>query len=93
MSLQRVLQAAADPVRRRILDLLKTQSLSAGEIGSHFDMTPAAISQHLAVLKKAGLVTSRKEGRFVIYELNASVLEEVAIWIAGLQKGNDHDKT
>ena len=85
MALQKVLKAASAPVSRQIHDLLKTKSRSAGEIASHFDITDAAVSQHLSILKDAGLVTSRREGKQLIYELNASVLEEMLIWIQSLQ--------
>lgn len=85
MALQAVLKAAADPVRREILNLLKKGSMPSGEISSHFQITAAAISQHLTILKEAGLVTSRREGKYIYYELNASVLEEVLVWIQSLR--------
>lgn len=88
MALQAVLKAAADPMRIEILNLLKKGSLSAGEISSHFDVSRAAISQHLAILKEAGLVSSRREGKFVIYEINASVFEEVIVWFRSLAGGS-----
>lgn len=88
MALQKVLKAAADPGRREILNLLKKGSLTAGEISSHFNMSKPAVSQHLNILKEAGLITSRREGKFIIYELNASVLEEVMIWIQDLTGGS-----
>ena len=90
MSLQNTMKALADPVRREILNLLKKGRLSAGEIGEHFDITAAAISRHLAVLKDAGLIFDAREGKFIFYELNTSVLEEVLLWIAGL-KGESED--
>lgn len=92
MALQSVLKAASAPVRREILNLLKKNSQSAGEIAAHFQISDAAVSQHLTVLKEAGLVSSRREGKKVIYELNASVLEEVLIWIRSLQKGEAYDE-
>ena len=85
MGLQNTLRALADPVRREILDLLKAGRLSAGEIGSHFDITGAAISRHLSVLKEADLIRDTREGKFIYYELNASVLEEVMLWLSGLK--------
>lgn len=88
VALQSVLKAAADPVNREILNLLKRGSLPAGDISRHFDITQAAISQHLNILKKAGLVTSRREGKYIYYELNATVLEEVLVWIQDLRKGD-----
>ena len=90
MSLQNTMRALADPVRRDILNLLKKGRLSAGEICEHFDITAAAVSRHLSVLKDAGLIFDAREGKFIFYELNTSVLEEVLLWIAGL-KGEAED--
>lgn len=90
MSLQNTMKALADPVRREILNLLKKGRLSAGEITEHFDISAAAISRHLSVLKDAGLIFDAREGKFIFYELNTSVLEEVLLWIAGL-KGECED--
>jgi len=81
-------KALSDPVRRDILVLLKQGSLSAGEIGSHFDMTGATISYHLNILKKADLVFESKQKNFIYYELNTSVVEEVMLWLAELKGGN-----
>ena len=67
------------------VNLLKTGEKSAGELGEHFDMTAAAVSRHLSVLKEAGLIRDRREGKFIIYELNASVLEEILLWITELK--------
>ena len=85
MGLQNTLRALADPVRRDILNLLKKGRLSAGEIGEHFPITGAAISRHLSVLKEADLIRDTREGKFIFYELNASVLEEVMLWLTGLK--------
>lgn len=90
MGLQLTLRALADPTRREILNLLKAGRLSAGELGSHFDMTAAAISRHLSVLKEADLVRDFREGKFIYYELNASVLEEIILWVKDIKGGNDH---
>ena len=81
-------KALSDPVRRQILELLKKESLSAGTIGSYFDMTGATISYHLNILKKAGLVTETKKKNFIYYELNTSVVEEVMLWLAELRGDN-----
>jgi DNA-binding transcriptional ArsR family regulator len=78
-------KALSDPVRRQILELLKKGPLSAGEIGSHFDMTGATISYHLKILKKADLIYETREKNFIYYQLNASVLEEILLWISSLQ--------
>ncbi len=93
MSLQHTLKALADPIRREILNLLKGGRLSAGEIASHFPVTAASISRHLSVLKDADLVRNTHEGKFIYYELNASVLEEVILWVADLKGGSDDEKT
>ena len=90
MSLQTTLRALSDPVRRQILELLKSGKLSAGEIGAHFDITGAAISRHLAVLKEADLIRDQRQGKYIYYDLNASVLEEIMLWITDLKGGMDH---
>lgn len=87
MGFAETFKALSDPVRREILELLKKQQLSAGEISSHFDMTGATISYHLGILKKAGLVKETKKKNFVYYELNASVVEEVMLWLSELRGG------
>ena len=79
----------ADPIRREILNLLKAGRMSAGEICDHFDVTGASISRHLSVLKDADLIRDAREGKFIYYELNASVLEEIMLWISGLKGEND----
>ena len=90
MSLQHTLKALADPIRREILNLLKGGRMSAGEITEHFSVTAAAISRHLSVLREADLIRDTREGKFIYYELNASVLEEIMLWITDLKGVNDH---
>ena len=85
MSLHTTLRALADPTRREILELLKAGRLSAGEIVEHFSVTGASISRHLAILKEADLIRDTREGKFIYYELNASVLEEIMLWITQLK--------
>ena len=85
MGLQQTLKALADPTRREILNLLKQGKRSAGEITEHFDITAAAISRHLSVLKDADLIQDTREGKYIFYELNASVLEEIMLWITDLK--------
>ena len=85
MGLQNTMKALADPIRREILNLLKNGRLSAGEIGEHFPVTGASISRHLSVLKEADLIRDQREGKFIYYELNASVLEEVMLWLSQLK--------
>ena len=91
MSFQNTMKGLSDPVRREILDMLKRDRLSAGQICEKFDITDAAISRHLSVLKDADLVRDTREGKFIYYELNASVLEEILLWISSLkgEDGND----
>ena len=90
MSLQLTMKALADPIRREILNLLKQGRLSAGEITGHFDVTAAAISRHLSVLKEADLIWDEREGKFIYYNLNTSVLEDVLCWLSSL-KGENSD--
>ena len=85
MSMQVTLRALADPVRREILNLLKQSRLSAGDIAAHFDITAAAVSRHLAVLREAELIRDSREGKYIYYDLNASVLEEILLWISDLK--------
>lgn len=90
MGLQHTLKALADPIRREILNLLKQGRLPAGEISRHFDVTDASISRHLSVLKEADLIRDTREGKFIFYELNTSVLEEIMLWVRDL-KGEDNN--
>ena len=85
MGLQNTLKALSDPVRREILELLKKRRMPAGEICEHFDITAAAISRHLSVLKDADLIRDNRQGKFIYYELNTSVLEEIMLWITALK--------
>lgn len=88
MGLQQTLKALADPIRREILSMLKGGRMSAGEITERFPVTAASVSRHLSVLKEADLIRDTREGKFIFYELNASVLEEIMLWISDL-KGVD----
>ena len=85
MGIQRTMKALADPTRREILNLLKAGRLAAGEITERFPVSAAAISRHLSVLKEAELIRDTREGKFIYYELNASVLEELMLWLAELK--------
>ena len=93
MGMQDTLHALADPTRREILNLLKQSRLSTGEISNHFSISGAAISRHLSVLKDADLIRNEREGKYIYYELNATVLEEIFLWISELKGGNDYDQT
>ena len=92
MSLQNTLRALADPIRREILNLLKAGRLSAGEIADHFPVTGASVSRHLSVLKEADLIRDPRAGKFIYYDLNASVLEEILLWVPALKGVQDHDQ-
>ena len=92
MALQNTLKALADPIRREILNLLKDGKMSAGEIVDKFPVTGASISRHLAVLKEADLIRDTREGKFIYYELNTSVLEEIMLWITDLKGDFDNDQ-
>lgn len=85
MALQDTMRALSDPVRREILNQLKSGRKSAGQISAHFDITAAAVSRHLSVLKEADLIRDTREGKYIFYELNASVLEELLLWISDLK--------
>lgn len=90
MGFAETFKALSDPIRREILMMLRDGSMSAGEIGSHFDMTGATISYHLKILKKAELIFEKKEKNYICYMLNTSVVEEVMLWLSEL-KGGNHD--
>lgn len=85
MAFQTTMKALSDSTRRDILEMLKKGKMSAGEICEKFEITDAAISRHLSVLKDADLVRDTREGKFIYYELNASVLEEIMLWITSLK--------
>lgn len=85
-----ILKALADSTRRKIIDLLKKEGrLAAGEIAAHFPLTQASISHHLSVLEKARLISGQQEGKFIYYELNTTVLEDVLHWIMSLIGGKE----
>lgn len=86
------MRALADPTRREILNMLKAGRMAAGEIADRFPVTGASISRHLSVLRDAGLIRDCREGKFIYYELNASVLEELMLWVTDLRGGNENDK-
>ena len=90
MAIQQTMRALADPIRRDILNMLKKGRLSAGEITDHFSVTGASISRHLSVLKDADLIRDTREGKYIFYELNTSVLEDIMLWITEL-KGENND--
>ena len=91
MALQETTKALADPIRRAILNLLKKGPMTAGDIQSHFEVTFASISRHLSVLKDADLIRDRREGKYIYYDLNAWILEEILLWIYELRGKNNEE--
>ena len=92
MALQQTLKALSGPTRREILNLLKAGRLSAGESADHFAITSAAVSRHLSILKEADLICDTREGKYIFYELNTSVLEEIMLWLTDLKGSDSHDE-
>ena len=92
MGFSETMKALSDPVRREILNLLKGGSMTAGDIAERFDMTGATVSYHLSQLKKAGLIFESREKNYIYYSLNASVLEEVLLWIQSLKGVEEHEE-
>lgn len=91
MSFGNTFKALSDPTRREILVLLKNGPLSDGEIVEQFHMTGATVSHHLSVLKQAGLIDDEKQGKYIYYTLNTSVVDDILNWILDL-KGERHEK-
>lgn len=91
MGMSETLKAVSDPVRRDILEMLKEERKSAGEISEKFNLTGATVSYHLSQLKKANLITETKYKNYIYYELNVSVFEDVLVWIYKLG-GNKNGK-
>ena len=80
-------QALSNPYRREIIKLLKWKNMNAGEIAEHFNISLPAISKHLSILKEADLIRDQREGKYIFYELNASVLDEALLWLTDLRGG------
>ena len=85
-------KALSDPTRREILTLLKPGSMTAGQIVAGFDTSGATISHHLNILKQAGLIEDRKSGKYIYYELNTTVFQEVLSWLQTLMEEQHHEK-
>lgn len=85
-------KALSDPVRREILNLLKENRMSAGDIAQRFSLSQASVSYHLSILKKADLIREQKEKNFIFYELNASIFQEVLIYLKQFTKGAENEK-
>ena len=92
MGLQNTMRALSDPIRREILNLLKGGRMAAGDIVDRFEVTGASISRHLSVLKEADLIRDKREGKYIYYELNASVLEEILLRNSDLKGEKNNDK-
>lgn len=78
-------KALNDQTRREIIDLLKNGEMTAGEIADHFNITKPSISHHLDLLKQADLVEARKDGQFIYYSLNTTVVDELFKWVLQLK--------
>lgn len=87
MKMNLVYKALADPTRRDILNLLRNKDLTAGEIADHFRISKPSISHHLNLLKQADLVHAEKDGQYIYYSINTTVLQDVLTWILSLQEG------
>ncbi len=92
MGFQETFRALGDPARREILTLLRSGKMSAGDIAAHFDMTGATISYHLSQLKKAGLISEQREKNYIYYQLNASVFEEIVLWLSDFKEVKNESK-
>ena len=92
MGIQETFKALSDGTRREILNLLKKGRMTAGDIAAKFSMTQATVSHHLAVLKDTGLISDSKEGKFIYYELNSSVIEDILSWFMTLKGEEKNDE-
>lgn len=89
---EKTFKALGAPVRRDILNLLKKGKMSAGDIASHFDMSQATVSYHLAELKRTGLIREEKDKNYIYYEINASVFEEMLLYFKSFVGGEENDE-
>ena len=85
MKFQKTFKALSDPNRREILNLLKGGAMTAGEIVEHFPVSGATISHHLSILREAGLILDERKGKYIYYELNMSVVDDLIGWVSGLK--------
>lgn len=79
-------KALNDPTRRAILELLKNKDLTAGEIADQFHISWPSVSHHLELLKRAGLVVAEKEGQYIFYSINTTVMDEMLKWMMQFTK-------
>ena len=92
MAFNEVFKALSDKTRRKILELLKEEDRTAGEIAEYFNITKASISHHLSILKQANLVSDERKGQFIYYSLNTSIFEEVISWFIELSDKEENEK-
>ena len=85
-------KALADPMRRRILELLRDGDLTAGELAEHFDISKPSLSHHLATLKSAGLVSDERRGQNIVYSLNTTVMQDLIGWFLGFSQNTEEHK-
>lgn len=90
-TLNQVFKAIADPTRREILQLLRKEEMTAGDIAGHFEMSKPTMSHHFSVLKEADLISSRREGQTIWYALNTTVLEDVMAWTMDMARSAKED--
>ncbi len=90
MGMSETLKAISDPVRRKIIEMLRKEKMTAGDIANKFNLTNSTVSYHLSYLKKADLIKEEKYKKYIYYKLNTSVFEEILVWI--YQFGKDDEK-
>lgn len=92
MSFQQSFKALSDPIRREILHLLRAGPMAAGDIAARFEVSGATVSHHLSILRDAGLVLDDKQGKYIYYELNMSVVDEILGWFSALKGESDNEE-
>lgn len=92
MGFQETFKALGDPTRREILRLLRAGPMTAGDIAARFPVSGATISHHLSLLRDAGLILDDRQGKFIYYELNLTVLDEILEWVSSLKGDDPHEK-
>ena len=88
MGMSETLKAISDPVRRKIIEMLRKEKMTAGDIANKFNLTNSTVSYHLSYLKKADLIKEEKYKKYIYYKLNTSVFEEILVWIYQFGKEN-----
>ena len=92
MKISETFKILSDDQRRQIITMLRGGRMNAGEIAERLNITPAALSYHLKLLKKADMVTEYKEKNFIYYELNTSVFDEIMMWFGQFGAGSEKKK-